>query len=255
MNIPYIFKKCTKCGEWLVANIYNFNKAKKGKWGLESQCKKCRKKYREEYYENNKEKEKKRSKKWREDNEERYKEYHKEHYESNKEHYKEYRENNKEHKKKYDKKYREENEEKIKRNKKQYYEENKEEILEKSKKYRKENPQVQFNGHHKRKQKEQNQGNGITKEQWFECYEFFNWECAYSGIQLTKENRNLDHVIALNNGGEHEIWNCVPMYDKYNISKHANNMLEWYLQQEYFDVDRLTKIYEWRIYAYWKWGK
>ena len=244
MNIPYAFKKCTKCGKWLVANNYNFNKAKKGKWGLESQCKKCRKKYREEYYENNKEHKKEYNKKYREDNKEHYKEYHKKHYE-----------NNKEHKKEYDKKYRENNIEKIKRNKKQYYEENKEEILEKGKKYRKENPQVQFNGHHKRKQKEQNQGNGITKEQWFECYEFFNWECAYSGIQLTKENRNLDHVIALNNGGEHEIWNCVPIYDKYNISKHANNMLEWYLQQDYFDIDRLTKIYEWRIYAYWKWKK
>ena len=30
-------------------------------------------------------------------------------------------------------------------------------------------------------------------------------------------------------------------------------MLEWYLEQDYFDIDRLTKIYEWRIYAYWKW--
>ena len=51
MNIPYAFKKCTKCGKWLVANNYNFSKAKKGKWGLKSQCKKCDKQWRE----NNKE--------------------------------------------------------------------------------------------------------------------------------------------------------------------------------------------------------
>ena len=37
MNIPYAFKKCTKCGKWLVANSFNFGKTKKGKWGLKSQ--------------------------------------------------------------------------------------------------------------------------------------------------------------------------------------------------------------------------
>ena len=42
MNIPYIFKKCTKCEEWLVANNVNFNKAKKGKYGLRGSCKKCK---------------------------------------------------------------------------------------------------------------------------------------------------------------------------------------------------------------------
>ena len=42
MNIPFVFKKCTKCGEWLVANKINFYKSKNGKYGLESQCKECR---------------------------------------------------------------------------------------------------------------------------------------------------------------------------------------------------------------------
>ena len=32
-------------------------------------------------------------------------------------------------------------------------------------------------------------------------------------------------------------------------------MLEWYLEQEYFNIERLTKIYEWRIYAYEKWSE
>ena len=30
MNIPYVFKRCTKCGEWLVVNTVNFRK--NGKW-------------------------------------------------------------------------------------------------------------------------------------------------------------------------------------------------------------------------------
>ena len=84
--------------------------------------------------------------------------------------------------------------------------------------------------------------------------DFFEWKCAYSGIQLTKENRSIDHVVALDNGGEHEIWNCVPMFDKYNSSKKVKEILEWYMQQPFFSIDRLTKIYEWRIYAYEKWG-
>ena len=85
--------------------------------------------------------------------------------------------------------------------------------------------------------------------------EFFQWTCAYSGEYLGGDNkrRTLDHIVALDNGGEHEIWNCVPMSKSYNSKKHTSDMLEWYLQQEYFDIDRLTKIYEWRIYAYWKW--
>ena len=33
MNIPYVFKKCTKCGEWLVASTVNFHKKKAYKYG------------------------------------------------------------------------------------------------------------------------------------------------------------------------------------------------------------------------------
>lgn len=66
MNIPFVFKKCTKCGEWLVANIYNFYKMKNGKWGLESQCKECRNRKQKEKYANNNEWKKERLRKNRE---------------------------------------------------------------------------------------------------------------------------------------------------------------------------------------------
>ena len=67
MNIPYVFKRCTKCGEWLVASKVNYNKGKKCKYGLKSECRQCQK----QYYNQNKE---------------HYKEYRKEYYEQNKEH-------------------------------------------------------------------------------------------------------------------------------------------------------------------------
>ena len=119
------------------------------------------------------------------------------------------------------------------------------------------NKHISFNSATKRRFQEENQGNGITQEQWYEMMEFFNWECAYSGEYLGGDNkdrrRTIDHIVPISKNGEHEVWNCVPMIKSYNSKKHDNDMLEWYLEQEYFDIDRLTKIYEWRIYAYWKW--
>ena len=44
------------------------------------------------------------------------------------------------------------------------------------------------------------------------------------------------------------------MLISYNCSKHNKNMEDWYIQQEFFDIDRLLKIYEWIEYAYNKWN-
>ena len=248
MNRPsyLLFKKCNKCGE--ILHISKFYKKQTGKYGVDSICKKCQnnqnKEYGKKYKENNKDKIKKYNKEYKKNNKDKilkyHKEYNKEYYEDNKEYYKEYREDNKDKIREYNKKYYEDNKEYYK----EYYEE-----------YYENNPEKFFNQRVKRRIKENTQGNGITNEQWYEMMEFFNWECAYSGIQLTKDKRTIDHIVALDNGGEHEIWNCIPCYASYNYSKHTKNMLDWYLQQEYFNVERLTKIYEWRIYAYWKWNK
>ena len=231
MNRPsyLLFKKCSKCGE--ILHVSKFHKVKNGKYGVEGACKECRKIH---------------NKKYREEHKDYYKEYHKEYYEDNKEYIKEH-----------SKQYYEDNKDKVLEKNKQWREDNKDKVLECMKQWHKNNPEKSFNSNSRRRQKENTQGNGITKEQWKEMMDFFDWACAYSGEYIGGDNkdkkRTIDHIIALDNGGEHEIWNCVPMFKSYNISKHANNMLEWYLQQEYFDIDRLTKIYEWRMYAYWKW--
>lgn len=217
MNIPYVFKKCSKCGRWLVANTVNFNKKKYGKYGLHSWCKEC-------VCAN--------SKKWNEEH--------------------------KEEKRERDKKYRKEHKETIAKQMKNYYEKHKEELAEYYKKYYK-TPQGQviiFNGNNRRRQREEQQGNGITKDQWLEMMNFFNWECAYSGISVSiKKNRSIDHIIPIVKGGEHEIWNCVPMDRSLNSSKHDKDMPEWYFSQNFFDFKRLDKIFEWCMYAYNKWGK
>ena len=218
MKCPYVMKKCTKCGE--IKHISKFYKSKNKRYGVRNDCKICHNKY---------------SKKWREDNNDYLTKYHKKHYEEHKE------------------------DAEFKDKRKQYYEEHKEYIKEKRIERHKNNPYICFNDSVKRRQKEESQGNGINQEQWFEMMEFFDWKCAYSGEYIGGDNkdkrRTIDHIIPLDNGGEHEVWNCVPMKKSYNSSKHTNNMLEWYLEQEYFDIERLTKIYEWRIYAYWKWNE
>ena len=228
-------KTCAKCGKTLPATTEYFHKKKTGKYGLNSICKKCRAKYGKQYRENNKDKIAEQSKQWYENNKDKIAEYGKQYYEDNKnkiaERHKQYN--------------------------KQWYEDNKDAILERKKKYYA-TPQgqvVAFNKSCRRRAKEQNQGNGITKDQWLECMKFFGFRCAYSGQILSKDTRSLDHVKPLNQGGKHEIWNCVPMYRTYNISKHDKDMLEWYQEQDFYSEERLQKIYEWQEYAYNKYSK
>ena len=234
MRCPFCIKICAKCKRILVANKINFGKQKRGKYGLTSKCKKCCK----QYYENNKT---------------HFEEYRQEHKEKYKIYNKQYREEHKEEIKENKKQYYIDNKDEIVEYKKQYYEDNKREILEKHKKYKKNNPHIVFNGCIKRRQLKEEQGNGITKEQWIERMEFFEWKCSYSGIRLNKNNRSIDHIIPLDKNGENEIWNLVPMYMPYNSSKNNKDMIDWYIQQDFFDIDKLLKIYEWIEYAYKKW--
>lgn len=245
MKCPFVIKVCKKCKRILVANEMNFYKKEKNK--LRGECKKCTKQCRKKRYNGNSY-----DKEYRKKNKEKIKEYNKEYKENHKEKIKkknkEYREKNKEKIKEYNKDYGEKNKEKIKEYQKEYYEEHKEKNKEKIKKYRLKHPEYVFNYNNKRRQLEENQGNGITKEQWIEMMDFFEWRCAYSG-EVLGDNRTIDHIIPISKGGEHEVWNCVPMLLKYNKSKHSKDMLEWYIQQDFYSVKNLLKIFDWITYA------
>lgn len=244
MNCPYVMKRCTKCGE--VLHISRYHKDKNCKYKVRNICKECQKKIGKSYYNKNKKEILDKCKVYRE-----------EHKEEKRKQNKVYRENHKEYYKEYNKTYYKNNKDKIMERHDKWEKENQEHLQEYRKNYYLNNKHISFNSATKRRFQEENQGNGITQEQWYEMMEFFNWECAYSGEYLGGDNkdrrRTIDHIVPISKNGEHEVWNCVPMIKSYNSKKHDNNMLEWYLEQEYFDIDRLTKIYEWRIYAYWKW--
>ena len=268
MNIPYVFKKCSKCGEWKVANTFNFHKLKKGKYGLLSSCKKCKGNYCKKRYQENSEKIKQYNKQYNQENKEKIKQKNKQYRQDNKEkiqqrqqqYYREHKQEIKQYQQQYRQQYYEEHRQNWKDYNKRYFESEKGQVaLKKAKtKYNKsEKGQVaQFNGYNRRRTQLENNGGELTVEQWKECMEFFEWKCAYSGKSLgTKKNRSIDHIVPVNVGGSGHIWNCVPMDKSLNISKSNNNMEEWYSQQEFYSEERLNKIYEWQQYAYNKWNK
>lgn len=272
MKCPYCIKKCSKCGRLLVANTMNFHKKKGGKWGLRKDCKECCNKYQKQYYRDNKNDVDKKHRQYHKDNKNKINERHRRHYQNNKEEerekQKQYYQNNKEKVNKKHKQHYQNNKEQINEKHKQYYcnnkdwfkeyhkeydkkyyDEHREDILKRCKEYKENNPEKAFNNNNKRRLREESQGRGITKEQWLEMMNFFDWKCAYSGITLSKETRTVDHVVSLNKNGEHEIWNLVPMYKPYNSSKGVKDMLEWYKEQPFYSEERLNKIYEWVEYA------
>ena len=238
MNIPYVMKKCSKCGCWLVASTINFYKNKKCKYELDSKCRKCisdyGKKRRDENRKVNEKLEKERQKKILEIKEKRSEEY---------------KPKTREQKLEFSKKHKEKNDKNRKARQKQYRKYIGYAHIDK---YHK-SPKGQvtaFNANNRRRTKEKAQGRGITIDQWQECMSFFDWRCAHSGERLTKETRSLDHIIPLNKGGEHEIWNLVPMTRNLNSSKWTKDMVEWYKEQSFYDPNRLQKIYEWQEYAF-----
>ena len=116
-----------------------------------------------------------------------------------------------------------------------WYIENKEHCSQLRKKWREDNPDKYFNSNAKRRFNEDTQGNGITKEQWYECFNFFNWECAYSGIQLDKDNRIIQLDVFLNweleslilsYGDDIEVIEPISLRER--IQKRVKNLLEIY---------------------------
>ena len=221
MNIPYVMRQCSMCGEWLVANSINFYKYGKNKNGttrLSRKCKECSKKYGKQWYDDHKEQ-----------------------------------------RSEHDKIYYQEHKERKKETSKIWYQNNREKRLEYWREYSKSEHGRQviaakkFNTHNKRRLWKQEQGKGITSEHYKEVMSFFDWKCAYSGEKLKKNTRTLDHIIPLKQGGDHEIWNLVPMARSLNCSKQEKDMLEWYKEQDCYSEARLAKIYEWQEYARKKW--
>jgi hypothetical protein len=67
----------------------------------------------------------------------------------------------------------------------------------------------------------------FSYEQWMDCKDSFNNECAYCG---EKKELTQDHFIPLSKGGEYTINNIVPSCRSCNCSKSDSDFFTWYPQ-------------------------
>lgn len=73
--------------------------------------------------------------------------------------------------------------------------------------------------------------------------EHWNNQCAYCG---NVENLTLDHITPQSKGGTNRLTNVICACDKCNKSKGHQMWSNWYLQQNFFSTERLSKIIEWQ---------
>ena len=73
------------------------------------------------------------------------------------------------------------------------------------------------------------------KEEW-------GYECAYCGSQ---DNLTIDHIVPKAKGGPDFTKNLLCACHDCNQDKAYSPMEDWYLSQEFFNVDRYDKIKKW----------
>lgn len=218
-------KKCTRCKETKL--IIDFYKIKTGKFGVQSQCKKCLNTYHQEYRKKNPGIRKKYDEKYILNNKETIKNYQQKWYKSNKDKIKKYCINNADIIKNRKKQYRKANLENIKNKGREYYKDHSSEIIKNVKLWRKNNPGLRREQEHKRRALKNNVISEKINE--LQVYENHNWVC---GICKKKINKNLkhpnpksvslDHFFPLSKGGNHIYSNVQPAHLICNIKKYNN---------------------------------
>jgi len=83
-----------------------------------------------------------------------------------------------------------------------------------------------------------------AKRKWRQSIkEYWDYECAYCG---EAENLTLDHITPRSKGGTDRVTNIVCACKECNTSKGHQMWSDWYLNQEFFTTERLSKIVEWQ---------
>lgn len=83
-----------------------------------------------------------------------------------------------------------------------------------------------------------------AKRKWRQSIkEHWNYECAYCG---SEDNLTLDHIIPKIKGGSDSVTNIVCACNECNHSKGHEFWGDWYLKQNFFTTDRLSKIINWQ---------
>ncbi len=112
--------------------------------------------------------------------------------------------------------------------------------------------------------KRQNKNHDITKQEWLDCKEYFNNECAYCGMHINEhfktwygKLKKIDfHKEHVDHEGLNDLSNCVPSCQSCNTSKWVYSLEEWYNRDNpKFTQERLDKIHKWLDEDYLKYIK
>jgi hypothetical protein len=83
-----------------------------------------------------------------------------------------------------------------------------------------------------------------AKRKWRQSIkEYWDYECAYCG---ETENLTLDHITPRSKGGSDRVTNVLCACKECNTAKGHQMWSDWYLNQEFFTTERLSKIVEWQ---------
>jgi len=267
-------KECSKCE--VIKTVDRFTK---DRGGLNSCCKECKRKYRQEnkeriaehmrkYRQENKERIAEKDRKYKQENKERIAEYQIKYQQENEERIAEYtrkykqenkeiiaerdrkyRQENKEHFRKYRqenkermRKYRQENKERTAEYNRKYRQENKERIREYQRKHSQENPHVEVIIRQRRRARKNLLPDTLTKDQLEEITDRFHGGCALTGCT---DGTHLDHVIpiAIGHGGTTR-QNMIPLRADLNNSKYARCIFDWFYDvKDHFNLPQ-TKFDE-----------
>jgi len=209
-------KTCTACKE--AKPLTEFGKRKASKDGLTIYCKSCLRNYYKKYYSQEEQKKKKA-------------EYFKQYYPKNKETIlargKEWRETNRE---------------KYLEGMRDWYRRNKQKKLELSKQYYSENEHNRSYRrivYQRRRARLKHLPHTLTQQEWEDCLQYFNYQCAYCGATGAMTH---EHVTPVTLGGGYTKDNIIPACHSCNSSKCDTVLEVWYPKQEFFTEERLNKI-------------
>ena len=79
----------------------------------------------------------------------------------------------------------------------------------------------------------------LTDQDWQDAKVFFNNTCAYCGVD---SKLTMDHIIPISKGGKTTPDNIIPACSSCNSSKQAEDVVEWYTKQVFYNKDRLESI-------------
>lgn len=83
----------------------------------------------------------------------------------------------------------------------------------------------------------------LSGQQLLERWAAFNYRCAYCGKRdHPKAELEIEHVVAISNGGAHDMSNIVPACTDCNSSKRVEDALTWYSKQLFFKPERWWRI-------------